>query len=502
MPPFLAACVCVMFIIWLFALDANQRPGTSHALWIPILWACVIGSRPVSFWFGLNQDLGGVRGFAEDTLLDKGVFLLLIVAGLLVLSRRRVSWHSVFAQNKWVCIYFLYLGISVLWSGDPFVSCKRWTKDLGNVVMVLVVLSEEDQAEAVRALLARCAYLLIPLSVLVVKYYPTVSRQYDPWTFQPFIGGITSHKNLFGMTLFVCAVSLFWMLLAPSDETAGTKGWTAWFRYSVLMMMTVWLLVQSKSSTALSCTVLGCGILLGMKSPAVRSQVKRLWLYCAVAAVVAVLLYASGVADLLINMFVEAVGRDPSFHGRTIIWGMLLREDINPLIGVGFYSFWSDERMQRISEGYYYLLNEAHNGYIETYLNCGLIGVQLLVIMIVSTANKIKADVLDGTHFGGLRLAWFITILIYNITESTFDRLTLVWFALLLMMMEWPSPSQESIEMDELDAEETREPATDGQDRYRLADYSVLGGGHWWQTAFIQRWKWLPLWEKQAHLPP
>jgi hypothetical protein len=40
----------------------------------------------------------------------------------------------------------------------------------------------------------------------------------------------------------------------------------------------------------------------------------------------------------------------------------------------GFYSFWTAERIERLSSKYFYDLTEAHNGYIEVYLNGGLIG--------------------------------------------------------------------------------------------------------------------------------
>ena len=49
-------------------------------------------------------------------------------------------------------------------------------------------------------------------------------------------------------------------------------------------------------------------------------------------------------------------------------------------------------------------------------------------------------DAHDGSGIGPLRLAFLITIVIYNLTESTFDRLMPVWFTLLLVMVECPRP--------------------------------------------------------------
>jgi len=47
-------------------------------------------------------------------------------------------------KNAPLVVFFLYCAASVFWSDFPIVAFKRWTKVLGNVVMVLVVLTEAD----------------------------------------------------------------------------------------------------------------------------------------------------------------------------------------------------------------------------------------------------------------------------------------------------------------------------------------------------------------------
>ena len=66
--------------------------------------------------------------------------------------------------------------VSLLWSDFPDVAFKRWTKALGDLVMVLVVLSDREPISAVKRLFSRTEFLLIPLSVLLIKYYPTLGR--------------------------------------------------------------------------------------------------------------------------------------------------------------------------------------------------------------------------------------------------------------------------------------------------------------------------------------
>src|SRR5438034_7264329 len=149
MPPPVALGLCAIFILWLFFRDARKGNRISATLWIPLTWAFVISSRPVSLWLGSGDASLDVDGHFEDSPLDKGLFFFLLIAGLIVVIRRRANCFPNVVRNKWLFVYFLYLGMSVLWADDSFVSFKRWVKDFGNVAMVLVVLSEEDPFEAV-----------------------------------------------------------------------------------------------------------------------------------------------------------------------------------------------------------------------------------------------------------------------------------------------------------------------------------------------------------------
>src|SRR2546425_3304837 len=209
MPRQLALLVCVSFIVWLFARDRKLRPMTSGALWVPLLWLVIITSRPVSFWFGGGLRVEKPDDYLEGSPLDRNVFLLLIGTGLVVLVRRGVNWGKVFSSNRWVFVFFLYCCVSIMWSDYPFVGFKRWIKDLGNVVMVLVVLTENDPVQATKAVLARCAYFAIPLSIVLIKYYPEWGRYLNS-TWQSSNCGVATEKNGLGAVAFLSGIFLVW----------------------------------------------------------------------------------------------------------------------------------------------------------------------------------------------------------------------------------------------------------------------------------------------------
>jgi O-antigen ligase len=198
---------------------------------------------------------------------------------------------------------------------------------------------------------------------------------------------------------------------------------------------------KAHSATAISCTVLGAGLLLGARSQLFKRRVQKLEAWVAATVCLILLFQVTGVGKVILKEFSEAVGRDPKLHGRSEIWGGVLKEQINPLLGTGFYSFWSPERNERISKdlGFYYELGTAHNGYIETYLNSGILGLALLLAVLASALKGIKSQVLTGSGLGPLRLAFLVDVIVYNVTESAFDRLVPLWFALLLIVVEYRS---------------------------------------------------------------
>jgi len=435
MSPSSASVLCCLFILWCLIKTRSRSYRTSTASWIPLIWAIILGSRPLSSWLGVGGEFANTDDYLEGSPYDRFFFLLLILLGIAVLFTRRLDWRTIFRRNKWMMVYFLYLGITVVWSDYSFVSFKRWIKDMGNVVMALLILTEVDPLLAFKSLFLKCSIVLIPTSLLFIKYYPNLGRYYDRWTGQAFFTGVATDKNAFGNMLLVCGIILFWLLISlpkkSLKEWLGQKS----ISYCILILMTLMLLQKAKSSTAVTCWIVGICVLLGCNSSAVRKRMNRLGLYGAAAVCGIVLLH---LVFSMGDVFVALVGRDLTFTGRTEIWKLVLKEDTNPLVGVGFYSFWLGDRTDRLSEKYFYHLNEAHNGYLETYLNTGFVGLFLLAAMLASSLKQTRLEVAEGHPFGPLRLAFFVAGIIYNFTEASFDRLNLIWFVLLLVIIHVP----------------------------------------------------------------
>ena len=435
MPQQVSALLFVGFILWLLARDARQRGNVSPALWLPTVWVMIVGSRPISLWFGGSLSMESPDEYLKGSPFDMAVFLSQIVLGGWILSMRRVNWNRLVSLNGALVIYLLYWALSVAWSDYPFVSFKRWIKDLGNLVMVLVIVSDTDPARADKIVFARCTYVLIPLSVLFIKYYPDLGRYYSRWTWEPIYCGVTTEKNALGCLVLVCGMFLVWELLNVKYRETTSRERLDLAAKGILILMIFWLLSKANSSTALVCLMMGVGLIYGMKFRVAIRQVRHLGTYAMIVGGGLLLLYA---VPGLLEAIVGLLGEDMTFTGRTDLWKDLLSQPINPLMGTGYQSFWLGERAEVMWEKYYFHPNQAHNGYIETYLNGGFLGAACLAGLLIAAGAAVKRDLIRGVDFARVRFAALIIALFYNWTEAVFNRLSLVWFILLIAAVNMP----------------------------------------------------------------
>jgi O-antigen ligase len=84
-------------------------------------------------------------------------------------------------------------------------------------------------------------------------------------------------------------------------------------------------------------------------------------------------------------------------------------------------------------------IEEAHNGYLEIYLNLGWIGVCLLIWLIASGYRRAMRSYQIDPSTGRLCLAYLVAAMIYNLTEAGFRMLTPIWFAFLLAVTVVPA---------------------------------------------------------------
>jgi exopolysaccharide production protein ExoQ len=399
----------------------------SIALWVPTIWAAILASRPASNWMSGNApELSAV--VEDGNSLDRVILSVLMAAAAITLFRRKVNWIRLFRENLWIVIFFLYCFVSVLWSDFPGVAFKRLIRAMGALMMVVVVLSEEDPVAAVVALVRRCVYVLVPLSFLLIKYYRNIGVWYDYWTGELVIVGVGINKNSLGRLCLIAGVFGFWdFITAWRDDRVDRLN-----RFVILAMtvVSVQLLVQSHSATSLAAFVVGIAIIVTLGVPLLRKNVRHLGTVVVVVSLIGVLIGMS----TLIEATVTSLGRDMTFTTRTAIWDDLLALHTNPVVGVGYDSFWLGDRLNDFVRKYQ--INEAHNGYLEVYLELGVIGLVLLASLALKAFFDAKRLMLRKRTFdyGRLRMAVIAIFILYNVTEAAYKVTALMFFLLLLVV--------------------------------------------------------------------
>jgi exopolysaccharide production protein ExoQ len=434
LPPSVALLLTLAFIVFLFRRDIREKPDVSGALWLPLIWFVIGCSRPLSAWLNIfGLPVSAPVSVEEGSPLDAWFFFGLIIAGVYVLNKRQVRLSEIVHNNGWLIAFLLYCFISIAWSDFPFVAFKRWIKILGHPIMALIVLTEPDLEEAVIRLMKRCAYVVVPVSILFIKYYPKLGRKYDPWSGFAVSTGINTNKNMLGAVCMILGFFFFWHLLQVwrterNSWRRNELGLIAGFSVGI-----GWLFLQAHSATPFISLLIGALIVVFVGIRFVNKNFVGTYLLAALVLVVA--------AELVFGIsgrFSESLGRGSSLSGRTLLWSRLLSVDINPILGTGFESFWLGKRPQQLEGLFYFIPNEAHNGYLEIYLTLGLIGLFILIALFIATFWKIRPGLWRNFEWSRFRLGLFIAIVAYNWTEAGFKTLHPIWFVFYLIAMDYP----------------------------------------------------------------
>ncbi|OLD32160.1 MAG: hypothetical protein AUI49_03885 [Candidatus Rokubacteria bacterium 13_1_40CM_2_68_13] len=391
----------------------------------------------MSQWFGVAPVMQSPDQYLEGSPLDRLVSATLLAAGLTVLLARGGRTRTFLQMNGPLLAFFSYCVLSILWSDYPFVAFKRWTKALGNLIMVLLVLTDRDPPAAVKCFLARTGFLLIPFSILLIKYYPEVGRGYSPWTWTPYYGGVSIGKNGLGIVCLVFGLGSLWRLLESLHSREHPHVGRLRIAHAAIVAMALWLFWKADSATSLACFLVGGGLitLTSRRGFALRPAL----VHTLTAGIVSLCLFG-----LFLNSdagLVQAMGRNSTLTGRTQLWEELLRMTADPWFGTGFESFWLGERAKWMWENHWWHPNQAHNGYLEIFLNLGWLGVALLSFIIVWGYRNVVDALRRDPETGRLKLAYFGAAVLYNMTEAAFKGTHPVWIAFLLAVTIVPKPS-------------------------------------------------------------
>jgi exopolysaccharide production protein ExoQ len=341
-----------------------------------------------------------VERMAEgDASRRVGILAIGLFGAILLVRRdgRRLELRSLLG---WLLLgYTAWCGMSILWSDDPSLTVRHFS------ALVLCGLGTLGIARHV-PLRDLCLVALVVTTILV---FNSVCTELVLGTFRPFsldyrFAG-TLHPNC--QAPYCATMALAAGFLAGHTKRGRTLLWT-------LCVIGAVLLVLTKSRTA--CGTVAVGLLAYGSLTAAWPKI---------VAIIAAILSACCAFGLVVSLLggdverqisnVVLIGRQEeadSLSGRVPLWGNLLpyAQD-NILLGHGFETFWTPQRIDRVSNKLGWAIPDAHNAYLDTLLELGVIGVALSLAVIFTGVRETLRGFLSG---GGYGYAFLFTLLVYR----------------------------------------------------------------------------------------
>jgi exopolysaccharide production protein ExoQ len=240
--------------------------------------------------------------------------------------------------------------------------------------------------------------------------------------------GIVSDKNSLGIVMATGTVTMLYLFISPGLTRRQKIMW------AVGMLLCGSLLYLSQSRTSWVSAVAGigtCFIVRGMyRRPAIGIIVVA-W-----AILLVLPLMALAIRDL--SAFTALVGKDATLTGRVDLWNLVIPYgDQHPLLGYGYGAFWIEDspRTQEIWRALNsYKPPHAHNGWIETYLELGLVGCFVVAVqMLQMWVNAARAATQGRDVDAPYMLLVVVMMLIFNMVEADLIRAPALFWPFLII---------------------------------------------------------------------
>lgn len=438
----LALTLAVVLVIVGLTTNSRTTPKVTAATWIPALWLLHSISKSLEYWIGGGLANPSATIAAADysylggSPLDRRFLIFLMLAASIVLVSRRSRLGGILKSDKYLVWLFVYMAISVLWSDFRAVSIKRWFRAFGDLLVVLVLITEPEPFASIKKTLRDLVYITIPLSVVLIKYYRSIGVEYSYDGLMEMWVGVTSHKNDLGQLAAVSGIVLIHDLMDRSAHSRRLPN-------LLCLIMCLWILggsISATSKTSLVMFFVGLGIIVsaGRTAAGWRNSSWLMQLSGAIACIPAVLLLFSKVS--LVRKVIAMFGREGTLTGRTDLWEVLMGiASKSRFLGRGYGSFWIGNLGHDLWSMFAWNPGQGHNGYLDVYLELGLAGAVLLGGTILVAYRHIRNHLAVYYTDGILRLTLLTMVLLNNGSESSLLRGNVfLWTVFLALIVRYP----------------------------------------------------------------
>jgi O-antigen ligase len=341
------------------------------------------------------------------------VFSIVYFLSLISLLPYLNKAFKIIKQEKFLTIFLLWSMLSIIWSNYPDVTFKRWILIFGSYIVIVSIFVHSKSSEDILRFFRIILYIYIPVSLIAVFTIPGATQFYQgeyAWR------GLAAHKNGFGQIALASCMIWFFSLQVYKSKYKWVD--------ILMLFISILLLLGSRSSTSII-TLFIIALLIvfvKIKENFFKYGIGKLFLYLLGLFLISFLISSVILFPYILEDFFNLIGKDPTFTGRTDLWGDALSLVSSKIIwGVGYGAFWVPDSAQLnyIYKIYIWLPQQSHNGYIDITVENGLIGLSILISMIVSYFYRNRKWKIDQFW-----KYFIIAAIILNFQESSIFRTT------------------------------------------------------------------------------
>jgi exopolysaccharide production protein ExoQ len=342
--------------------------------------------------------------------VNQFVYPTIYLLSLPGLYAKRKKLLLLITNEKYLTLFLFWCLLTISWSDFPVVSIKRWIQVLGTAIVSSSFLLHVDSADKALRYFKAVLTIYIPLCLLAILLIPGAIQ----WEFQAW-RGLASHKNSLGQISLVS--SIIWFAAFRSSSHIGR------ICSAILLLISLVLLIGSRSALSIFAFMLiaSLGALGFIDSHLSTLRIGRAFSILVLTTFISSFLSSIYLEPDFINSILNALGKDFTFTGRTDLWAEIFKEANRHLfVGCGFEGFWvvGNDSFMSLYADFFWLPNQAHQGYLDLLNETGLIGLVLLILMLIFYFKNLSN--LGKPHLW----KWFVVVaLIVNFQESTLFRI-------------------------------------------------------------------------------
>ncbi len=411
MNPQIALILVLMFIFFAIYYEHKRSEGISGAVWIIALWLLYYGSKGLGVFLNVHTTI------EQGSPPDRYFLIILGLATIFILIKRNFPLIAVLKQNWIAGLIITYMLISITWSQYPGISFRRWIREVIAFIVALLLVSENNPIQTLSSALKKAIYAALPLSILLIKYYPAYGREYGRWTGEVMWTGIASQKNGLAM---ICALSILFFAWSFWQGRKKEKQHNSIIAISIdtlMIMLAAYLMMGPRhiltySATSFLTLIAGIFIMFSVIIAFKRQMNVKKAVIISAIIIISLGIFMPFTGKLPIKTLPQLLNRSETLTDRTQIWNSLVpyaKKHI--LLGYGYGGFWTTELRNQIS-------SHAHNGYLDTILELGLIGLFLFIFFIFKVMQKNIEGLKDNIDIAFFFLPLIFVIILRNIAES------------------------------------------------------------------------------------